>query len=158
MVVDVHVTIAEASRDHGEVVVMVSSTMPGRGSGRSIVPVGARVAALCGRCCGRGDPAPPKTGRSKIKSTRAEGNPSSKAKATNRVDLPPAQGPVNDAHNVFGDSSTTEFLSALNDSSMDVADGIPPFDEEIGDQEYDEDIGDEEDDDDVVEIEPGVSQ
>ncbi|KAM0842988.1 hypothetical protein ACQ4PT_058000 [Festuca glaucescens] len=47
-----------------------------------------------------------------------------------------------------------EFLSALNDSSVDVADGIPPFDEEISDEEYDEEIGDEEVDDDVVEIEP----
>ncbi|KAK1682360.1 hypothetical protein QYE76_043208 [Lolium multiflorum] len=65
---------------------------------------------------------------------------------------------VNDAHNVFGDSSTTEFLSALNNSSVDMADGIPPFDEEIVDEEYDEEIGDEEVDEDVVEIEPGVAQ
>ncbi|KAM0849478.1 hypothetical protein ACQ4PT_053705 [Festuca glaucescens] len=52
-------------------------------------------------------------------------------------------------------------LSSLEWKRLDArfqADGIPPFDEEIGNEEYDEEIGNEEVDDDVVEIEPGVAQ
>ncbi|KAM0826970.1 hypothetical protein ACQ4PT_068493 [Festuca glaucescens] len=177
MVVDVPVTVAGGQPTPGEVAAMVSATMPGKRKQAVYQPqaeVGATPAAAAPAVAAAAvTPAPPKTGRSKTKSAGPRGNPPSKAKAANRVGLapplpkaavpppfiplPPPQA-VNDAHNVFGDSSTTEFLSALNDSSVDVADGIPPFDEEIGDEEYDEEIGDEEVDDDVVEIEPGVAQ
>ncbi|KAM0902858.1 hypothetical protein ACQ4PT_019109 [Festuca glaucescens] len=173
MVVDVPVTVAGGQPTPDEVAAMVSATMPGKRRRAVYQPqakVGAAPAVAAPAVAAAAvTPAPPKTGRSKIKSTGPRGNPPSKAKAANRVSLapsppkaavpppfipPPPPQAVNDAHNVFGDSSPTEFLSALNNSSVDVADGIPPFDEEIGDEEYDEENGDEEVDDDVVEIEP----
>ncbi|KAM0930227.1 hypothetical protein ACQ4PT_000996 [Festuca glaucescens] len=158
MVVDVPVTVAGGQPTPGEVAAMVSATMLGKRK-RAVYQPQAEVGAAPAVAAAAVTPAPPKMGRSKTKSAGPRGNPPSKAKAANRVGLappppkaavpppfipPPPPQAVNDAHNVFGDSSTTEFLSALNDSSVDVADGIPPFDEEIGDEEYDEEIGDEE--------------
>jgi hypothetical protein len=139
MVVDVPVTVAGGQPTPGEVAVMVSSTIPGKRK-RMVYQSQAEVEAALAVAVPAVDaaavtPVPPKTGRSKT------GNPPSKAKAANRVGLsppPPLKAVVYNAHNVFSDSSTTEFISALNDSSMGVADGIPMFDEEIGDEEYDE--------------------
>ncbi|KAM0898434.1 hypothetical protein ACQ4PT_021941 [Festuca glaucescens] len=172
MVVDVPVTVAGGQLTPGEVAAMVSATMLGKRK-RAVYQPQVEVRAAPAVAAPAVTPAPPKTGRSKTKSAGPRGNSPSKAKAVNRVGLappppkaavpppfisPPPPQAVNDAHNVFGDSSTTEFLSALNDSSVDVADGIPPFDEEIGDEEYGEEIGDEEVDDDVVEIETGKEE
>jgi hypothetical protein len=121
-----------------------------------------------------------KGGLVKMKAVKARGAPPSrvKTKAVSRIGLAPPPPkvtvpspsvpsapmpapppPFMDVDKVFDVESTISYMDMLNDSSVDLADGIEAFDREenVDDEEEEEGEGDEGVDDEVVEVDPATA-